>query len=192
MDFGKSLARGLLLAFYFLFTGCSNIQVDITSNHHFNLEEYQSFCWKALIPDSLPDSMDSLDALTGVIRNFVSTKLQSNGYQYEPSDADFVVSFDFRTSLEKGIDLNNQPFKPSSSLINRRSDPALIDNAYALGGARKVASLLVTFEERQTFKPIWSVNISQILEKTNPIDLQQISSNLEKGLNRALRHLPST
>ena len=79
---------------------------------------------------------------------------------------------------------------PTSSVINRSPDPAIINNAYALSGPREVASLMLSFEDGDNLAAVWSANISQVVENRNQPNLEKIRRKLEPGIARALRVLP--
>ena len=100
------------------------------------------------------------------------------------------MSYAFGARLEGGIDPGTPNLAPTSSVINRGPDPAVMDNAYALSGPREVASLMLTFEDGDNLASVWSANISQVVENQNQPDLDIVRRKLEPGIARALRVLP--
>ena len=95
-----------------------------------------------------------------------------------------------RAEREGGADLGMPNLTPTSSVINRSPDPAVIDNAYALSGPREVASLTLIFEDGDNLASVWSASISQVVENQNQPDLDTVRRKLEPGIARALQVLP--
>ena len=65
-----------------------------------------------------------------------------------------------------------------------------MDNAYALSGPRKVASLMLSFEGGDNLASVWSASISQVVENQNQPDLEKIQRKLKSGVTKAFRVLP--
>ena len=134
--------------------------------------------------------MGTLYQLSNMVREALSASLKKKGYRYRASGGDFLVSYAFGARLEGGIDPGAPDPAPTSSVINRSQDPAVMDNAYALSGPRQVATLMLSFEDGDNLASIWSANISQIVENQNQPDLNKVRRKLEPGIARALRVLP--
>ena len=100
------------------------------------------------------------------------------------------MSYAFGARLEGGVDPGMPSPAPTSSVINRSPDPAVMDNAYALSGPREVASLMLSFEDGGNLASVWSASISQVVENQNQPDLDKVRRKLEPGIARALRVLP--
>jgi hypothetical protein len=120
----------------------------------------------------------------------LSASLQKKGYQYQASGGDFFVSYAFGSRLEGGVEPGMPNPAPTSSVINRSPDPAVMDNAYALSGPREVARLMLSFEDGGNLASVWSASISQVVENQNQPDLDKVRRKLEPGIARALRVLP--
>ena len=170
--------------------GCATMQVDTASADRFASKGYQTFSWRAEVPTGVPQSMETLYQLSTSVREVLSTSLQKKGYRYEASGGDFLVSYAFGARLEGGTDPGMPNPAPTSSVINRSPDPAVMDNAYALSGPREVASLMLSFEDGDNLAAVWSANISQVVENRNQPNLEKIRRKLEPGIARALRVLP--
>ena len=182
-------ATSLMLCISML--GCTTMQVDTAPSDRFADKSYQSFSWRAEVPAGVPESMESLYRLSTTVREVVATALQKKGYRYEQSGGDFVVSYAFGARLEGGTSNMPPDLGPTSSVINRSPDPAVMDNAYALSGPREVASLMLRFEDGENLAPVWSASISQVVENQNQPDLDKVRRNLGPGVARALRVLPN-
>ena len=170
--------------------GCTSMQVDTDSADRFAGKGYASFSWRTEIPTGVPTSMESLYQLSTTVRDVVAAELEKKGYQYQTAGGDFVVSYAFGARLEGGVEPEPN-FGPTSSVINRSPDPAVMDNAYALSGPREVASLMLSFEDGGNLAPVRSARISQVVENQNQPDLDKVRRKLEPGVARALRVLPN-
>ena len=170
--------------------GCNTMQVDTAPANRFASEGYQTFSWRAEVPTGVPQSMETLYQLSTTVREVLSASLQKKGYRYQASGGDFLVSYAFGARLEGGTDPGMPNPTPTSSVINRSPDPAVMDNAYALSGPREVASLMLSFEDGDNLASVWSANISQVVENQNQPNLNKVRRKLEPGIARALRVLP--
>ena len=170
--------------------GCATMQVDTASADRFASKGYQTFSWRAEVPTRVPQSMETLYQLSTSVREVLSASLQKKGYRYEASGGDFLVSYAFGARLEGGTDPGMPNPAPTSSVINRGPDPAVMDNAYALSGPREVASLMLSFEDGDNLASVWSASISQVVENQNQPALDNVRRKLEPGIARALRVLP--
>ena len=170
--------------------GCTTMEVDTAPADRFASKGYQTFSWRAEVPTGVPQSMETLYQLSTTVREVLSASLQKKGYRYQASGGGFVVSYAFGARLEGGIDPGMPNPAPTSSVINRSPDPAIMDNAYALRSPREVASLMLSFEDGENLASVWSANISQVVENRNQPDLNKVLRKLEPGIARALRVLP--
>jgi len=170
--------------------GCNTMQVDTAQANRFASKGYQTFSWRAEVPTGVPQSMDTLYQLSITVREVLTASLQKKGYRYQASGGDFLVSYAFGARLEGGTDPGMPNPTPTSSVINRSPDPAVMDNAHALSGPREVASLVLSFEDGDNLASVWSANISQVVENRNQPDLNRVRRKLEPGIARALRVLP--
>ena len=170
--------------------GCTTMEVDTAPADRFASKGYQTFSWRAEVPTGVPQSMETLYRLSTTVREVLSASLQKKGYRYQASGGDFVVSYAFGARLEGGIDPGMPNPAPTSSVINRSPDPAVMDNAYALSGPREVTSLMLSFEDGNNLASVWSASISQVVENQNQPDLDKVRRKLEPGIARAFRVLP--
>ena len=170
--------------------GCNTTQVDTAPANRFASKGYQTFSWRAEVPTGVPQSMETLYELSTTVREVLSASLQKKRYRYQASGGDFLVSYAFGARLEGGTDPGMPNPTPTSSVINRIPDPAVMDNAYALSGPRAVASLMLSFEDGHSLASVWSAKISQVVENQNQPDLHRVHRKLESGIARALRVLP--
>ena len=172
------------------FLGCTTMEVDTAPADRFASKGYQTFSWRAEVPTGVPQSMETLYQLSTTVREVLSASLQKKGYRYQASGGGFVVSYAFGARLEGGIDPGMPNPAPTSSVINRSPDPAIMDNAYALRSPREIASLMLSFEDGENLASVWSASISQVVENRNQPDLNKVLRKLEPGIARALRVLP--
>ena len=190
IDWTSCLRRTAITLLCISILGCSTMQVDTAPADRFASKGYQTFSWRAEVPTGVPQSMETLYQLSTTVREVLLTALQAKGYQYQASGGDFVVSYAFGARLEGGIEPGSPNPGPTSAVINRSPDPAVMDNAYALSGPREVASLMLSFEDGGNLASIWSANISQVVENQNQPDLDKVRRKLEPSIARALRALP--
>ena len=170
--------------------GCTTMQVDTAPVDRFASKGFQTFSWRAAVPTGVPQSMETHYQLSTTVREVLSALLKNKGYRYQASAGDFLVSYAFGARLEGGIKSEVLNLAPTSSVINRSPDPAIINNAYALSGPREVASLMLSFEDGDNLAEVWSANISQVVENQNRPDLDKVRRKLEPAIARALRVLP--
>ena len=170
--------------------GCATMEVDTASPKRFANKNYQTFSWRSEVPTGVPQSMERLYTLSTTVREIVADALEKKGYRYEASGGDFMVSYAFGSRLEGGDEPVTPSLGPSSYVINRNPDGAVMDNAYALSGPREVASVMLTFEDGANLATVWTAQISQIVENQNQADLDKVQRRLESGVARALRALP--
>ena len=170
--------------------GCATMEVDTASPKRFANKNYQTFSWRSEVPTGVPQSMERLYTLSTTVREIVADALEKKGYRYEASGGDFMVSYAFGSRLEGGNEPVTPSLGPSSSVINRNPDGAVMDNAYALSGPREVASVMLTFEDGANLATVWTAQISQIVENQNQAELDKVQRRLESGVARALRALP--
>ena len=187
----KTNLFGALLVSTALLQGCSTAQVDTTPSDKFADKGYQSFGWKTNLPTGISGPMDAFYRLSTTVREVVSAELSRKGYRLTETGADFVISYEFKATLEGGMDNNARPVNPTSAVINRSPDPAVVDNAYALSGPREVASLMLHFEDGDNLVPVWSASISQVVENRNQPDIDKVRRKLQPGVARAFRALPN-
>ena len=190
IDWTKFLLRTSITLLCIGTLGCTTMQVDTAPVDRFANKGFQTFSWRAEVPTGVPQSMETLYQLSTTVREVLSASLKKKGYRYQASGGDFLVSYAFGARLEGGINPEMRNPAPTSSVINRSPDPAIINNVYALSGPREVASLTLSFEDGDNLAAVWSANISQVVENQNQPDLNKVRRKLEPGIARALRVLP--
>lgn len=170
--------------------GCVTMEVDTSSPKRFADKNYQTFSWRSEVPTGVPQSMESLYRLSTTVREVVADALQKKGYRYEASGGDFLVSYSFRTRLEGSEEPVTPGVNTGGAVINRNTDGAMMDNAYALSGPREVAMLMLSFEDGSNLATVWTASISQMVENQNQANLDKVQRRLETGVAKALRSLP--
>ena len=171
--------------------GCVTMEVDTTSPKRFADKNYQTFSWRSEVPTGVPQSMESLYRLSTTVREVVAEALQKKGYRYEASGGDFLVSYSFGTRLEGGEEPVTPGVNTGGAVINRNTDGAMMDNAYALSGPREVAMLMLSVEDGGNLATVWTASISQMVENQNQANLDKVQRRLETGVAKALRSLPN-
>ena len=170
--------------------GCVTMEVDTSSPKRFADKNYQTFSWRSEVPTGVPQSMESLYRLSTTVRGVVADALQKKGYRYEASGGDFLVSYSFRTRLEGSEEPVTPGVNTGGAVINRNTDGAMMDNAYALSGPREVAMLMLSFEDGSNLATVWTASISQMVENQNQANLDKVQRRLDTGVAKALRSLP--
>ena len=170
--------------------GCVTMEVDTSSPKRFADKNYQTFSWRSEVPTGVPQSMESLYRLSTTVRGVVADALQKKGYRYEASGGDFLVSYSFGTRLEGGEEPVTPGVNTGGAVINRNTDGAMMDNAYALSGPREVAMLMLSFEDGSNLATVWTASISQMVENQNQVNLDKVQRRLDTGVAKALRSLP--
>jgi len=170
--------------------GCVTMEVDTTSPKRFADKNYQTFSWRSEVPTGVPQSMESLYRLSTTVREVVADALQKKGYRYEASGGDFLVSYSFGIRLEGGEEPVTPGVNTGGAVINRNTDGAMMDNAYALSGPREVVMLMLSFEDGGNLATVWTASISQMVENQNQANLDKVQRRLETGVAKALRSLP--
>ncbi len=185
----KSISRRFTWVLWIALVSCANIEVNTTSPKRFADKSYKTFSWRSEAPTSVSDSMGNLYRLSTTVREVVVEKLQEKGYHYEASGGDFLVSYSFGTRLEGGEEPLKPGFNTGGTVINRNTDGALMDNAYALSGPREVAILMLNFEDGGNLATVWSAKISQAVENQNQSNLDKLRQRIKLGISKALRRL---
>ncbi len=182
----------------FALGGCSGVQVDTTPTDRFKAGGYQTYSWQGAAIANTGNSTDPLYIIDPTLRAAVDSKLAGKGYRRVDSDGDFQVEYQFKDSISQGAlsmtatDANNQDIPVSSQdlLINRRADPALVDNAYALAGPKEITSILLQFTDGKTQSLVWAAGMSKVVDHAN-FDAKRLTSGVNAAVNRALNRLPS-
>ena len=169
--------------------GCVTMEVDTSSPKRFADKNYQTFSWRSEVPTGVPQSWKPLSAVHHRSRG-CCRRTPEKGYRYEASGGDFLVSYSFGTRLEGGEEPVTPGVNTGGAVINRNTDGAMMDNAYALSGPREVAMLMLSFEDGSNLATVWTASISQMVENQNQANLDKVQRRLETGVAKALRSLP--
>ena len=174
-----------------LLSACSGVQIERAPTERFNDAGYQTYSWRDLPIDNIGNSDDPLYNIGPSLRSAVNDSLADKGYVLKESGGDFVVYFEFRTVLTEGV-LSSKASNIApipQVVINRDTDQAMADNAYALSGVREMNSILLNFEDPQNQALVWAVSISKVVENLNHNDPAKMRRTLGKSIERAFRLL---
>jgi len=178
------------LLFTGLLSACSGVQIERAPTDRFNDAGYSSYSWRDLPIENTGKSDDPLYNIGPSLRTAVDDSLADKGYTLKESGGDFVIHFEFRTALT-----DSTPPKKSSNVpvpqvvINRGTDQAMADNAYALSGVREMNSILLNFEDQKNQALVWAVSMSKVVENLNRNDPARMRRTLGQSVERALRPL---
>ncbi len=171
-----------------LLSACAGVQIERASADNINDAGYQSYSWRDLVIENAGDSDDPLYEMGLLLRASVDNALARKGYLLKETDGDFLVSFEFRSTLSGGISTSKATnVDPVPHIIvNRGADPAMIDNAYALSGVRELKSILLNFEDPKNQSLMWMVSMSKIVDNINRNNFEKVNRTLGKSVDRAL------
>ena len=174
-----------------LLSACSGVQIERAPTDRFNDAGYQSYSWRDLPIENIGNSDDPLYNIGPSLRSAVDDSLADKGYTLKESGGDFVIHFEFRTALTDGVlprKMSNIDPVPQV-VVNRGTDQAMVDNAYALSGVREMNSILLNFEDRQNQALVWAVSMSKVVENLNRNDPARMRRTLGESVERAFRPL---
>jgi hypothetical protein len=174
-----------------LLSACSGVQIERAPTDRFNDAGYQSYSWRDLPIENTGNSDDPLYNIGPSLRSVVNDSLADKGYTLKESGGDFVIHFEFRTALTDGVlprKMSNIDPVPQV-VVNRGTDQAMVDNAYALSGVREMNSILLNFEDRQNQALVWAVSMSKVVENLNRNDPARMRRTLGESVERAFRPL---
>lgn len=180
----------IVLLFTGLLSACSGVQIERAPTDRFNNAGYSSYSWRDLPIENTGKSDDPLYNIGPSLRAVVDESLADKGYTLKASGGDFVIHFEFRTALT-----DSAPSEKTSNIpipqvvINRGTDQAMVDNAYALNGVREMNSILLNFEDQQNRALVWAVSMSKIVENLNRNDPARMRRALGQSVERAFRPL---
>ncbi len=197
----RTVRRTMLIAIFALafvgLSGCSGVQVDSTPVERFAEGNYQTYSWRVAPMENTDDSKDFIYAVDPTVRSAVNKELLSKGYQMVNAGGEFIIDYQFKTSLSDGalsstalISDNRYPIPNTEAIINRRTDQALVDNAYALSGPRQVNSVLITFSDGADQGLVWAASMSKIVEDVNQQDPKDMAKSVNSAVSRTLGKLP--
>ena len=197
----RTVRRTMLIATFALaivgLSGCSGVQIDSAPVERFAEGNYQTYSWRVAAIENTDDSKDFMYVVDPTIRSAVNKELQSKGYRMVDAKGDFVIDYQFKTSLSDGalsstalMSDNRYPIPNTEAVINRRTDQALVDNAYALSGPRQVNSVLITFSDGADQGLVWAASMSKIVEDVNQQDPKDMAKSVNSAVSRTFGKLP--
>lgn len=177
---------------------CTGVQIYSTPVDRFASANFETFSWRAAPIAQRLDSKDPLAVLDPTLRSAVTKALASKGYRQTAEGGDFVIDYQFKASLSEGA-LSSSAFNADNEfpppnpnvVVNRRTNQALVDNAYALAGPREVTSILLEFSNGNSQSLIWAGSISKVVEDLNREDGEPLRNALDTAIARLLRTIPS-
>lgn len=177
---------------------CSGVQVDSTPIERFAAGNYQTYSWRAAPIENTDGSSDPMYLLDPAIRRAVDKHLMDKGYQRVADGGDFLIDYQFKASFADGS-LNSTAAMQDNvyvgttagaAVINRRTDQALVDNAYALSGPREMNSVLLSFSDGADQGLVWAASMSKIVENLNRTDEAKMAKSLEAAMQHSLSKIP--
>lgn len=192
----KVLVVSLLLP---LLTACAGVEVDTTPYDRFTAGNYSTYSWRiAPTSDGKPGSSNSIAVINPALRATINTALSEKGYREVGEGGEFVIAYQFKARLADGAlssasraSDNQYPYQQTGAILNREPDQALIDNAYALGGPRKMNSIVIRFYDGQSEQPVWAMAISKMVEDVNRETDNFVVEDVKNAVIRGLNKLPT-
>lgn len=195
----KSAAfRSISLLMIALIAGCAGVQINSTPVDRFGVAKFETFSWRAAPIGQRQGSKDPLAVVDPTLRSAVNKALVGKGYREIPEGGDFVIDYQFKASLSEGA-LSSSAYKASNEfpapnpnvVVNRRTNQALVDNAYALAGPREVNSILLEFSDGDSQGLVWAGSISKVVEDLNRDDSEGVRKSINRAVVRLLRTIPN-
>ncbi len=194
----RSTARTLIATALLLLVGCTGITVDTTPTEKFEQGNYKSYSWLGAPIENTGGSKDPLYVIDPALRSAVDRELADKGYQRVDTGGDFTVTYQFKNSMADGalnstaaIADNRYPVPTGGALINRGADQALVDNAYALSGAREMNSILLQFSDSESQSLVWAGAMSKLVENANQNAGEKMKKGIKSAVAKVLRKLPN-
>lgn len=188
----------LLSAGLALLAACANVQVDTAPVDKFKEGNYRSYSWRGAPIENTGGSSDPLYVVSPALRAAVDEELADKGYVKRESGGDFTIEYQFKASLADGalnstaaMADNRYPRPTGGAVINRGTDQALIDNAYALSGVREMNSILLRFSDAESQSLVWAGAVSKIVEDANNDDREKMVKSIRAAVKRVLGQIPS-
>ena len=195
---GSRLYRSIFVLTLSIVTSCSGIQTDTTPVDRFAAANYRSFSWRVAPFAQRLGGDDSLAALEPTLRSSISKALADKGYSELKEGGDFLISLQIEVRLSEGAlsssasKANNEfPAPNPNVVVNRRTDQALVDNAYALAGPREVSSILLAFSDGESQNLVWEGSISKVIENMNRQNSDPTRKAIGAAVSRVLRVIPN-
>lgn len=193
-----SRRRAALLLIAPLLVACAGIETHTSPVDRFAEGNYQTYSWRAEKIENTGNSSDPLYIIAPTLRAAVDEELASKGYRYQHDGGDFLIDYQFKAGLSDGVlsatasSANNRYNIPETDVVlNRRTDQALVDNAYALSGPRETNNILLQFSDRATQSLVWAASMTKIVENVNQENTQKMRKSVNAAVRKVLRRLPS-
>lgn len=174
--------------------GCGSTQIERSDPDAFAAKGYQTYQWNHAPIPKRPGDTSPLATIAPIFREETNAVLSKKGYREVKDGGDFVVSLQFKTSIEQGAlprsAPNNDPVP--RAVINRTPDQASVDNAYAMAGPREMNNALLQFDDGKDGGLLWAAAMSRLVEDANQntIDQSEVRRNARRALERAMAPLP--
>jgi len=188
----------LLLGAMALVAACTGVQVDSASADKFKEGNYRSYSWLGAPVENTGGSHDPLYVIDPALRAAVDKELASKGYRQVASGGDFNIDYQFKASLADGElsstareSDNVYPYADAPAMVNRRTDQALVDNAYALSGPREMNSILLRFSDGQDQGLVWAGAMSKLVENLNHENSKKMVQGINTAVRRVLQSIPT-
>lgn len=179
---------------FLLLAGCGTTQIERGDVSAFAAKDYQTYAWNHAAINVRPGDQSPLAIIGPVFREETNARLQSLGYREVAIGGDFVVSLQFKTSIEQGALPKNSPSSGQvpRAVINRSPDPASVDNAQAMAGPREMNNVLLKFDDGTDGGLLWAAAMSRLVEDVNrnTIDADEVRRNARNAIRRATSLLP--
>lgn len=177
---------------------CSELQVETTPTDRFQDGTYSSYSWRLPELAHGAEQGGSLQAVAPLLRQAVDRALQDKGYTELETGGDLLVDYQFEVSLVESaqpVDPDmagrSNPVPNTGAVINRGTDPALADNAYALNSPREMNRIVLQISEGGNQQPLWAATLSQVVENSNEETGKQMRKGIVAAVNRALGQIPN-
>ena len=181
-----------------LLVACTGIETNTTPVDRFAKGNYKTYSWRAEQIENTGNSSDPLYTIAPTLRAAVDEELGSKGYRYQHEGGDFLIHYQFKVGLSEGVpnaianSANNRYDIPDAAVVvNRRTDQALVDNAYALSGPRETNNMLLQFSDRTTQSLVWATSMTKIVENVNEENTKKMRKSVNAAVRKVLRQLPS-
>ena len=181
-----------------LLVACTGIETNTTPVDRFAEGNYKTYSWRAEQIENTGNSSDPLYKIAPTLRAAVDEELASKGYRYQHEGGDFLIHYQFKVGLSEGVpnaiasSANKRYDIPDAAVVvNRRTDQALVDNAYALSGPRETNNMLLQFSDRTTQSLVWATSMTKIVENVNEENTKKMHKSVNAAVRKVLRQLPS-
>ena len=187
LTFAASLIVSLGLA------ACSGIETEPAATDTFAAGNYHYYRWRSQPMVNSKKSADPIYTLDPILRKELDTSLAEKGYILDQKRAQFSVDYIFAEGLlmgersRSGSNLSTHP----GAVINRNTDQAEADNAYALGGVKETRNLGIQFNDIASNKEVWRVVITKIIDDANATDTSKMDKQVIKAVKNATKTLPA-